>query len=483
MLPRPYIKKCSRSVLNVPLPTYDGNGNVASLVRSSDGVVAASYEYSPFGELLRCSQPASGGYAKENPFRFSTKFTDDETGLVYYGARFFDPRNGRFLNRDPIAEQGGLNLYGFCGNDGVNGVDYMGMDPIVMEPFIVTGTKIGATFGPVGAVVGGVIGAVVGIFSSKGIFGKLFGGGGGGAAKAPPKPATITRPTAITSRGNPDLLNPWRYEYLGDDIWAEVGIAEGGMLPAMEVSASRLPSLASMFMSAMEVTNPAIALARGMASQYRANVELGGGRFNAINMTFNPAYMAMSGFNETFSGLGMDAHDLGQQLTGWGRTRALGKGVIGAVGTVTAATGLTAAGSSMFGRVAAQSAAARPVSLGTRFQRFFYDNRPFSTIRREYWRMPYGPPGRYGPSLDHWLFPNASRLPQGIRNAGFNLVELPPFIRTPFGGLNQWMGMSSSPWTTAARVSVTASIPASLGAGFWGGMEVGEWLFGAESVP
>ena len=103
-------------------PTFDGNGNIASLLKASDGTVAAAYEYSPFGELLRCA----GSYATSNPFRFSTKFTDDESGLVYYGQRYYSPGLGRFINRDPIEEAGGLNLYGFCGNDGVNGIDYLG---------------------------------------------------------------------------------------------------------------------------------------------------------------------------------------------------------------------------------------------------------------------------------------------------------------------------------------------------------------------
>jgi RHS repeat-associated protein len=104
-------------------PGYDGNGNVSVLVRASDGFRAAAYEYGPFGELLR----AEGLYAAKNPFRFSTKFTDSESGLVYYGFRYYDARNGRFINRDPIEERGGLNLYGFCGNDGVNRYDVLGM--------------------------------------------------------------------------------------------------------------------------------------------------------------------------------------------------------------------------------------------------------------------------------------------------------------------------------------------------------------------
>lgn len=105
-------------------PAYDGNGNLAALTSRADGSVVAAYEYGPFGELLR----SSGAYAASNPFRFSTRYTDDETGLVYYGYRYFDSRNGRFLGRDPIGEHGGSNLYGFVKNDAINGWDYLGLD-------------------------------------------------------------------------------------------------------------------------------------------------------------------------------------------------------------------------------------------------------------------------------------------------------------------------------------------------------------------
>ncbi len=105
------------------LATCDAGGNIAALVNAADGTVEATYEYSPFGELLRCE----GTYAKTNPIRFSSKFTDDESGLVYYGARFYSPSLGRFINRDPIEEAGGLNLYGFCANDGVGAWDFLGM--------------------------------------------------------------------------------------------------------------------------------------------------------------------------------------------------------------------------------------------------------------------------------------------------------------------------------------------------------------------
>jgi RHS repeat-associated protein len=54
--------------------------------------------------------------AKANPFRFSTKYQDDETDLLYYGYRYYSPPTGRWLHRDRRAENGGLNLYCLLGN-------------------------------------------------------------------------------------------------------------------------------------------------------------------------------------------------------------------------------------------------------------------------------------------------------------------------------------------------------------------------------
>jgi RHS repeat-associated protein len=106
---------------------YDGNGNVTDLV-DTDGAVTAHYEYGPFGEALR----VTGSYAGQNPFRFSTKYADDETGLLYYGYRYYTPETGRWLSRDPIGEAGGMNLYGFCANDSANLIDPLGQDFIAV---------------------------------------------------------------------------------------------------------------------------------------------------------------------------------------------------------------------------------------------------------------------------------------------------------------------------------------------------------------
>ncbi|NLK41107.1 MAG: RHS repeat-associated core domain-containing protein [Planctomycetes bacterium] len=103
--------------------TYDGNGNVSELINCAGGKIDAHYEYSPFGETI----VATGGLAKDNPFRFSAKYTDDETSLVYYGYRFYSPELGRWPSRDPINEHGGLNLYGFVENDPVTSIDVHGL--------------------------------------------------------------------------------------------------------------------------------------------------------------------------------------------------------------------------------------------------------------------------------------------------------------------------------------------------------------------
>jgi RHS repeat-associated protein len=57
----------------------------------------------------------------------SQKSKGNEGVVMYYGYRFYDPETGRWPSRDPIEEEGGINLYGFVNNDGVNNWDYLGM--------------------------------------------------------------------------------------------------------------------------------------------------------------------------------------------------------------------------------------------------------------------------------------------------------------------------------------------------------------------
>ena len=109
---------------------YDGNGNVWNMVSASTGSETARYEYGPFGEQLRLSGPAG----RFTPFRFSTKRTEEFTGLVLYEYRAYSPTSGRWLSRDPIEERGGWNLLVACANAHSVYVDADGRNPAVAVP-------------------------------------------------------------------------------------------------------------------------------------------------------------------------------------------------------------------------------------------------------------------------------------------------------------------------------------------------------------
>lgn len=102
---------------------YDANGNVSQLIKAADGTIAAHYEYDPFGVLLK----SYGTMKDANPIRFSTKYYDIETDLYYYGYRFYSTSLGRWINRDPLEEEGGFNLYVFVGNNPLSNIDPYGL--------------------------------------------------------------------------------------------------------------------------------------------------------------------------------------------------------------------------------------------------------------------------------------------------------------------------------------------------------------------
>ena len=104
--------------------SYDGNGNVTSLADATTGTWSTRYEYGPFGELIRTT---GDPIAFENPFRFSTKYVDIESEHLNYGHRLCNPTTGRWLSKDPIEEDGGLNLYGFVLNNPINAYDILGL--------------------------------------------------------------------------------------------------------------------------------------------------------------------------------------------------------------------------------------------------------------------------------------------------------------------------------------------------------------------
>ena len=134
----------SASTDGVHFVGFDGNGNVIALASADTGNVSAAYEYDPFGRLGR----VTGTIGARNPFCFSTKYQDRETGLLYYGYRYYDPQTGRWPSRDPIGEKAFLwqflklraktdlkrfvqqslgPAYGSSHNDDINYYDYLGL--------------------------------------------------------------------------------------------------------------------------------------------------------------------------------------------------------------------------------------------------------------------------------------------------------------------------------------------------------------------
>ncbi len=99
----------------------DGLGSVTSLSNGA-GALAQTYTFDSFGK-----QTASSG-SLVNPFQYTGREFDSETGLYYYRARYYDPSAGTFLGEDPIRFEGsGPNFYNYVGNNVTNFVDPWGL--------------------------------------------------------------------------------------------------------------------------------------------------------------------------------------------------------------------------------------------------------------------------------------------------------------------------------------------------------------------
>jgi RHS repeat-associated core domain len=100
-------------------PLHDLQGNLTALI-PIDGSKPSFYRYSAFGEEKNYGPTLS-------PWRFSSKRSDAETKLVYYGRRFYMPYLGRWLTPDPAGFTDGMNLYGFVHNEPLLHFDVYGL--------------------------------------------------------------------------------------------------------------------------------------------------------------------------------------------------------------------------------------------------------------------------------------------------------------------------------------------------------------------
>jgi len=129
--------RTDHAALNAQLSTAqayyhaDGSGNITALINTNQ-ITVATYLYDPFGFIL--SQ--SGTLADANVYRFSGKEFHLASGLSYFLYRFYEPSLQRWLNRDPIDEDGGINLYSFVRNSTINRVDALGLLPELAPEFL-----------------------------------------------------------------------------------------------------------------------------------------------------------------------------------------------------------------------------------------------------------------------------------------------------------------------------------------------------------
>jgi RHS repeat-associated protein len=102
--------------------TKDGLGSVTALTDST-GSVVHEYKYSVFGKIVE-----ETGDSVENPFTYTSREMDGETGLMYYRARYYCPQTGRFLSEDPIGfTSRDMNFYRYCFNSPIKFLDPLGL--------------------------------------------------------------------------------------------------------------------------------------------------------------------------------------------------------------------------------------------------------------------------------------------------------------------------------------------------------------------
>ncbi len=125
----------------------DDLGSVTAITDSKGGVVQ-TYDYDSFGNIV-----AQKSTTFVQPYTYTAREWDKETGLYYYRARYYDPMEGRFIQKDPIGFEGGINLYAYVQNNPINRIDPYGLQQQIVNTVggvpIVVDTDTGrVTMGP-----------------------------------------------------------------------------------------------------------------------------------------------------------------------------------------------------------------------------------------------------------------------------------------------------------------------------------------------
>lgn len=104
-------------------PIHDHRGSVCCLLDAESGNSAMSYRYTAFGEVnAKCDETSVS-----NPWQFSSKRYEDESGLVFFGKRYYDPEIGRWITPDPLGFVDGPNRYAYVLNNPLSMQDFSGL--------------------------------------------------------------------------------------------------------------------------------------------------------------------------------------------------------------------------------------------------------------------------------------------------------------------------------------------------------------------
>lgn len=209
----------------------DGLGSVTSLADIS-GSLTDTYTTDTFGKTT-----ASSGTTR-NPYRYTARDLDAETGLMYYRARYYDASIGRFLSEDPIKFRGEINFYRYVQNDPTNSLDPSGLIRWKCDVWLGTYRTFPALAGIRATCSSECVGG-------KRLIQRLHGAGGGISLAY--SPIGITE-SEYTVEDNYSYINP--LSLVGE--WAYVGTGFAWGLPGASYSSLRLGTGISVFSGSLQ---------------------------------------------------------------------------------------------------------------------------------------------------------------------------------------------------------------------------------------
>ena len=285
-------------------PLCDGSGHVVALATMIEGIatLVAEYAYGPFGELIY----AKGPMAQINPIRYASKYYDVETGLYYWGLRYYDPITAQWTSRELLGEDESLDLYSYCHNDPVNNVDVLGLAEVAvnsnhsLSDFGLALVEL-AKSDPKAARSLLLAGQVVSEVSGAGLK-KLIGNGSDAAKKA-----TSSAITQAVGRAFGD----------GRDEWLKVGSAAGLGAEANWWSAE-LPTKNSVATNVLDMISPSLVEAREKSVEQTAHREPPS-HYTAGEIALEASYIPARFVVGVFNALALPRVTTGQEVVfkGW----------------------------------------------------------------------------------------------------------------------------------------------------------------------